>query len=273
MKSLINGESLKELNALERSFTASITTRLNANGVVLDDVLWVYDTLRNRDNYHALVRHNHTVGYLARFNKACGVMERLNAVLHALNVLWNDYAVQYNRIVAHGVLCSTHGAWDVFRSLRKKLGSGKPFAFTVSNFRLESVSPLYPKDILLKYGKNFEKSLRFIRCGASFRVSYDRLVSYPAWLNTSTGKVEYHKDGLLQDVLSILQAPIWEPEELPTHVCFMMCPPAYISYIVCPTAFITSILGLTLESTSDELGASELFDLCYRARRLENGNA
>jgi len=272
MKSLINGESLKKLNAFNREFTASITARLNAAGVALDDVLWLYDTLRNRSNYDGPCPKKHTIRQLARLNKVPVTM-KLAALQNVLSSLWCDYARGYNNIIAHGVLCSTAGVWDVFRSLRKKLRSGKPFAFTMSNFRLESVSPLYPNDILLKYGKNLEKSLRFVRYGNSFRVSYDRLVSYPAWLNTTTGKVEYPKDGLLQDVLSILQAPIWEPEELPTHVCFMMCPPAYISYSVCPTAFITSILGLTLESTPDELGASELFDLCYRARRLENGNA
>lgn len=264
MKFLINGESLKKLNAFNKEFTASIPTRLNAAGVMLDDVLWVTNTLLERHNYHAFCsKEMHSVIYYARFNKVSDVVERLNDVLPALDSLWGDYARGYNSIIARGVRCKTQGAWDVFRSLRKKLRSGKPFAFTISNFRLESVSPLYPKDILLKYGKNFEKSLRFIRCGNSFRMSYDRLVSYPAWLNTSTGKVEYPKDGLLQDVLSILQAPVWADEGLPTHLCFLMCPPA----------FITSVLHLPLESTPDELGASELFHTLETARRLSNGNA
>lgn len=254
MKSLINGESLKKLNAFNKEFTASITERLNAAGVALDDVLWLYDTLRIRSNYDGPCPKKHTIRQLARLNKVPVTM-KLAALQNVLSGLWRDYAQGYNSIIAHGVLCSTQGAWDVFRSLRKKLMKGEPFAFTVSNFRLESSSE---GAILLKYGKNFEKSLRFIRYGNSFRVSYDRLVAYPARLNTSTGKVEYHKDGLLQDVLSILQAPAWADEGLPTHICYMMC----------PTAFITSVLGLTLESTPDELGASELFDLCYRARRV-----
>lgn len=260
MKSLINGESLKELCALDKEFSSSITTRLNAAGVMLDDVLWVYDTLRNKNNYHALAWHSHTVGQLARFNKACGIMERLDAVLPALNVLWNDYAMQYNRIIARGIMCKTQGAWDVFKNLRKKFRSGKPFAFTISNLRLESSSE---GAILLKYGEGLTKTVAFVRSGDSFRVSYDSLVCVPVWLNTSTGKVECNKSGLLQDVLSILQAPIWEPEELPTHVCFEML----------PTAFITSVLMLPLDSTPDELGADKLFDLCRTARRAANGNA
>lgn len=268
MKFLINGESLKELNELNRVFAASIPTRLNAAGVMLDDVLWVTDTLLERHNYHAFCsKKMHSVIYYARFNKVSDVVERLNKVTPALDSLWKDYVRGYNSIVARGVRCKTQGAWDVFKNLRKKLKSGKPFAFTAGGVRIHSEE----KDTLcITYGDDLTKTLKtlvfdkigdrfYIRCDGGFGEYKKRGVE----LNTDAGRVEYTKNSMFQDILNLVQSPVWETEDLPTHLCFLMC----------PTAFITSVLHLPLESTPDELGANELFYLLKAARRLAYGNA
>jgi len=271
MKFLIDNECIKDMHELYKMFSDKIRME---NGDVLDDVLWVADTLLNHDNYPAFCHKGaRNVGSYVFFNKKAGVKERLDAVLPVLNVLWHDFAVKYNSIITRGVRCSTAGVWEVFKNLRKKLREGKGATFTAGGVRLTVES----KDkILIKYGASMKNTLVFIRIYNSFAVDvhasdFTMCKKENVWLNVTTGCAEYSRRGLFQDILNLLQAPVWETADVPTHISFMMCPPAFI--ITYPTTLTTSILGLTLESTPDELGASKLFDLFKTARRLEDGNA
>jgi len=264
VKYLINRECIKDMHELYKTFSDKIRME---NGDVLDDVLWVADTLMCHDNYHAFCHKGaRTVGSYAFFNKKAGVNERLDAVLPVLNALWHDFAIEYNNvIIPRGVCCTTSGVWEVFKNLRKKLREGKEASFTAGGVRLTVDS----KDkILIKYGDSMEKTLVFIRKGDSFAVDvcasdFTTCKKQHVWLDVTAGRAEYSRLGLFQDILDLLQAPVWETADVPTHIYFTMFPPALIK----------SVRQLPLETTPDALGASKLFDLFKTARRLEYGNA
>lgn len=258
MMRLINDTRLKEVYTLGTYTAVKIPARLDAAGVSLDEVCEVlsmlYKGLSPEDR-----KKNCTVMHGVVTSRAANFPARAVKVFNALSPIWHDYAKEYNKIISDGICCTTQGAWDVFKNLKKKLKKGKGAAFTAGGVRLTVES----KDkILIKYGDSMEKTLVFIRKGDSFAIDacasdFTTCKKENVWLNVTTGYALYTKAGLFQDILHMVQAPLWNDDERPVHM----------QYELCPSAPVTGLQNLSIRS-ADMLGLDSLRTLCEMARRF-----